>query len=254
MGEQLELDGGFASNLEAMCSLGNARLVSPIRFDADDRAWLGACDGTMLVALVESEARTGLLRESGIVPLHPDGAMLETLQGFVTEESPEVGINTMDVTVEKLRAWAGSPNWHPDCESCGGEGKVEAKADCWACEGSGEVSCECDSCGNDHERECSSCGGDGDGEVKPGEMEDCVSCVGSGKAPRSLLSSSDGHKSGGILGLCIDRRRLARLLSFVDGDCRAWCTDDDRLSMNGDGWHLTLMMLNSMPPETMFAP
>jgi hypothetical protein len=263
MPEQLEIDEGFVAHMEAMCSTEREWMSKPLLVETSDVRYVVVSDGHMMVAVrlpVESTPSRGNVYINEEHLGKPTDMGYSGMSRFIDEEPPKdapyVEANVIHTTVSRLRDWTGPPIWRPKCDHCNGVGQAPSPGTCSACEGSGEESCVCMDCDNEHVRDCGKCGGSGDDEAKKGEMAPCHECNGSGASKRFVSRLVDSTAEDGMSTDCglvakisIDRRRLACLLSVVDGDCTVWGDKGSdggagkRLAIRGNGWHISLMAL-----------
>lgn len=128
------------------------------------------------------------------------------------------------VDLVALREWCGDT-----CSQCHGAGRVNV---CKDCDGEGEIDCECETCGDSHERTCRECDGDG-GERCP------RSCQPKVMDPRGVL-----------VGLAINRRLLREALAGLPGtQCRVASSEKEKLLVFGDRWRVVLMSIRTEPDE-----
>lgn len=233
-GENMELPGmrTLEERLHPLCGSLHPRVL---RLVVSEAPMVVACDGCMAL---------GLNGVGGVDPTRDDVRIGLTK---MLEALPEG--DRIETTVEKLLAWTGQPTWAFPCVKCDGTGKKPAVSSCVRCQGSGSVECSCSECGDDHERDCGECYGTGETAAEAGgETRPCDNCNGSGKVDDLPSGGIDGGGHHGvILGMVLDRRRLARILSCVTGPCVAWVFRDYspwtlyRLHLRGPGWTALLM-------------
>lgn len=217
------------TQLDRLCRPDREGIKQP--FAVDD--YTVATDGCVLLAVqgVSAGAR----------------AATEAQAAFMRDWLP-LPIGTRTVRLADLRAFAGAAVWSSPCDECFGAGKV---ALCPDCGGDGDTECTCDNCGDAHRTGCSRCGGDGVLAAGAGSQP-CPECDGTGKTT-DLVGDAEPVS---VLGVVVDRRRLARLLDCAPDaetvetaalDCGGPC-----LALWGDGWHARLMAMRNIDVTATF--
>lgn len=173
--------------------------------------YIAACDGSMVLAVIGSKNPV----RAGDAP--PPENVIKYTAEWLAADPPRSAIVT---TAEKLCSWSGDPCW-------------ESK--CWHCKGAGKRVCVCPTCDDDHSRDCSECRGEG--SVETGNMIDCDGCDGTGV---NMALQSVKHHGGLIADAVVDIRRVARLMSCVDGECHVW-SNDKMVHFKSADWHAILM-------------
>lgn len=191
---------------------GSEWMTDPFLLRIYGKAWACVTDGHVLLCLEEDEPRDDLRDATATVAR----AVTKTDE-FKT---------AFNVPMAQLKEWAGQPDYVTvkQCQAC-----ANGKPECSICHGRGEVECAC-YCGNVHDAQCRSCEGSG---------RNCVGC-----GDERTITHVPDMNEGMLLGVCVDRVKLARALAAVPSQETITISagkEDEPIRVQGDGWLFMVM-------------